>query len=182
MAYHIIERNENENAIITNSRLMDVRPISILIDDPNGPKPGYDPTELSMGDYFYRYISQEEYEAIKRCAHITEEDIKADTVKTLFLPAENRWRHEDNFKRFYFTEEFFQTKQEAYEGLKLPEKPDYRMQFRLLQNVSVAYIGTVNVIYVPKKKEIKEIYIESQNNPKGIKVSVRSNVSFKPLT
>lgn len=184
MAYHIIERNENENAIITNSRLMDVRPISILIDDPNGPKPGYSRRTLSKGQYFYRYISQAEYEAIKEHAHITEEDIKGDVMKTIRLPLKNRWRPEDGCLRFYFTEHFFATKRDAKNKLKLPETPDYRMQFTLLENVSFAYRGLLKSDNPQQNEnitEIYEIYIESNNYPNGINTSVRSRVSFAKL-
>ena len=170
MYYYIVERDEDAN--IVDERLTDVRPVSILLDEPKGTDKEH--IKIPAGSGFYRYITQEEYEYLLKTFRITRKDIQTDAKKTASIPTVERWKQISS-KNFYFTLEHCTYQHEAEHKLQLPATPLYRMQFYIMQDVHIAFTGKI------PKTGIREYYVQQENYPKGIQVSVNARKGFERL-
>ena len=179
MYYYIVERDEDAN--IVDDRLTNVRPVSILLDEPKGTEK--DPITIPAGTGFYRYITQEEYEYLLKAFRITREDIQTDAKKTASIPTVERWKQMKKFDqtKFYFTQEYFVYRDEAKCRLALPALPLYRMQFYLMQDVRFAYSGEIHSTYKGKEMTVTEYYVEHGAYPEGILVCVNARKGFEHL-
>lgn len=173
MYYYIVERDDDAN--IVDERLTDVRPVSILLDEPKDAKEEH--IKIPAGSGFYRYITQEEYEYLLKTFRITQKDIQTDAKKSASIPTVERWKQmaKTSQKNFYFTLEHCTYQHEAKHKLQLPALPLYRMQFYIMQDVHIAFTGII-----PNTGK-REYYVKQENYPRGIHVSVNARKGFERL-